>query len=245
MTCPHCSSNETGRRGRRTSLEYQTFACRTRGRLFNERTGTGFNDLQYPTDIVLLTVLWRLRYKLGFRHWESRFAPLLADQLRTKRCGRAGRSWYLDETYVKVAGRWCYLYRAIDGDGQLIDAMLSKHRVDELTAGSCGGWSRWRSGSLSASPRTSTPPTAGRSAGSSAVRPGTGRPDTSITTPSRAIARCSSATIRCRILGPSSRLRSSGRPSRSCSSTSELAAAVNPTSRLRSSVAFSSHVGVR
>ena len=96
---------------------------------------------------MLLAVLWRLRYKLSFRdvaelllqrgfevthetvrEWEFRFAPLLTDRLRTKRRGRAGTSWYLDETYVKVAGRWCYLYRAIDRDGQLIDSMLSEHR---------------------------------------------------------------------------------------------------------------------
>ena len=127
MTCPRCNSDETGRRGRRTSLGYWTFACRACGSFFNERTGTGFNDLQYPTDIVLLTVLWRLRYKLGFRDvaelllergyavthetigdWESRFAPLLAGQLRTKRRGRVGRSWYLYETYVKVSGRWWF-----------------------------------------------------------------------------------------------------------------------------------------
>ena len=88
-----------------------------------------------------------LRYKLSFRDvaelllprgfevthetiraWEFRFAPLLADQLRRKRRGRAGVSWYLDETYVKVAGRWCSLYRAIDGDGELLDSMLSEHR---------------------------------------------------------------------------------------------------------------------
>ena len=62
------------------------------------------------------------------RAWEFRFAPLLADQLRNGRRGRAGVSWYLDETYVKVAGRWCYLYRAIDRDGDLIDSMLSEHR---------------------------------------------------------------------------------------------------------------------
>jgi transposase-like protein len=37
-------------------------------------------------------------------------------------------SWYIDETYVKVRGRWCYLYRAIDGDGQFIDSMLSEKR---------------------------------------------------------------------------------------------------------------------
>ena len=67
------------------------------------------------------------------RSWEFRFAPLLAEQLRTKCRGRAGRSWYLDETYVKVAGRWCYLYRAIDRDGELLDSMLSEHR-DKHTA---------------------------------------------------------------------------------------------------------------
>ena len=147
MTCPHCDSRESSPRRRRTSLGYRTSACRACRRVFNERTGTPFNDLQYPTDIVLLTVLWRLRYKLGLRdvaelllergyevthetvrEWEFRFAPLLADQLRAKRRRRAGDSWYLDETYVKVAGRWCYLYRAIDRDGELLDSMLSQHR---------------------------------------------------------------------------------------------------------------------
>ena len=95
----------------------------------------------------MLAVLWRLRYKLSFRDvaelllergfqvthetvcaWEFRFAPLLADGLRAKRRVRAGVSWYLDETYVKVGGRWCYLYRAIDHRGDLIDSMLSERR---------------------------------------------------------------------------------------------------------------------
>ena len=67
MVCPHCSSSETSRRSRRTSLGYPTFACRDCRRVFNERTGTPFNDLQHPTDLVLLAVLWRLRYKLSFR----------------------------------------------------------------------------------------------------------------------------------------------------------------------------------
>ena len=40
----------------------------------------------------------------------------------------AGRSWYLDETYIKVGGRWRYLYRAIDREGNLLDSMLSEHR---------------------------------------------------------------------------------------------------------------------
>jgi transposase-like protein len=99
------------------------------------------------TDIVLLVVFWRLRYKLrlrdlaemflqrGFvftheavRDWEARFAPLIADQLRIKRRGQAGISWHVDETYVSVHGKWCYLYRAIDRDGNLVDSMLSEKR---------------------------------------------------------------------------------------------------------------------
>ena len=150
MTCPGCGSNQTARRRRRTSLGYRTFGCHDCRSVFNQRTGTAFNDLQHPTDIVMLAVLWRLRYKLSFRdvaelllqrgfevthetvrEWEFRFAPLVAQQLRARRRGRIGASWYLDETYVKVAGRWCYLYRAIDRDGTLIDSMLSEHRDRE------------------------------------------------------------------------------------------------------------------
>ena len=48
---------------------------------------------------------------------------------RRHRTGRSsGRSWYVDETYLKVQGHWCYLYRAIDRDGNLIDTMLSATR---------------------------------------------------------------------------------------------------------------------
>ena len=148
MNGPHGDSGATGRRGRRSSLGYRTFACHACRRIFNERSGTPFNELQCPTDLVVLAVLWRLRYKLsvrdvaelllprGFevthetiRAWEYRFAPVLAAELRRKRRGRAGVSWYLDETYVKVAGRtWGSLYRAIDGAGELLDSMLSEHR---------------------------------------------------------------------------------------------------------------------
>ena len=49
------------------TLGCRTFECRSCGCRFNERTRTPFNDLQYPTDIVLLAVLWRIRYKLGLR----------------------------------------------------------------------------------------------------------------------------------------------------------------------------------
>ena len=53
------------------------------------------------------------------RNWKTRFALLLTERLRAKRRGRGGVSWYTDETYVKVQGRWCDLYRAIDREGNL------------------------------------------------------------------------------------------------------------------------------
>jgi putative transposase len=92
-------------------------------------------------------VFWRLRYKLslrdlaemfltrGFiftyeavREWEAKLTPALAENLRRKRKGRVGRSWYIDETYIRVRGQWRYLYRAIDRDGALVDVMLCEHR---------------------------------------------------------------------------------------------------------------------
>lgn len=147
MNCPYCAVTTTKKRAKKTKLGYTTFFCPECRHTFNERTGTPFNYLEFPTDIVLLVVVWRLRYKLslrdraemflvrGFaftheaiRDWEARFAPLIKDHLRVKRQGQAGRSWYVDETYIKVHGQWCYLYRAIDHDGNLVDSMLSEKR---------------------------------------------------------------------------------------------------------------------
>jgi putative transposase len=147
MTCPYCASNATTERPDRTELGYRRFHCRACKRVFNERTGTLFNRLQYPTDIVSLVVLWRFRYKLSLRdlvemflqrgilftheavrEWERKLAPFLSETLRKRRHGTVGQSWYVDETYVKVQGRWSYLYRAIDRDGHLIDARLSDTR---------------------------------------------------------------------------------------------------------------------
>ncbi len=120
MNCPSCASCNTSESSQKTSLGYCTFRCLDCKRRFNERTGTSFNNLQFPTDVVLLVVLWRLRYKLslrdlaemflvrGFefthetvRDWEERFAPLITAQLRFRRRGKAGKSWYTDETYLR------------------------------------------------------------------------------------------------------------------------------------------------
>jgi len=147
MCCPHCESTVTRERQERTELGYRRFRCRACKREFNERTGTRFNHLQYPTDIVCLVVLWRVRYKLSLRdlpemflerglvftheavrEWEVQLAPVLSEMLRKHRRGRIGPSWYTDEAYIKVKGRWTYLYRAIDRDGNLVDVRLSEKR---------------------------------------------------------------------------------------------------------------------
>ena len=147
MPCPHCAATTTVEQHRRTALGYPTFRCPACRRICNERTGTPYNHLQYPTDLVVLVVLWRLRYKLSLRDlaemflargvvfshetvrdWEARFAPLLTERLRAKRRGQGGRKWHADETYLKVNGAWCYLYRAIDREGNLVEVLLSEQR---------------------------------------------------------------------------------------------------------------------
>jgi IS6 family transposase len=62
----------------------------------------------------------------------QRFTPLLAGDARPCR-HRPGDRWLVDETYVKVAGRWRYIYRAIDQFGQVIDVFVSPRR-DATTA---------------------------------------------------------------------------------------------------------------
>jgi transposase-like protein len=126
---------------------FRRFRCRACGKPFNERSGGALNRTQYPSDVIALGVLWRLRYKLSLRdlpemfavrgvvfsheavrEWEVKLTPTLAEDLRRRRRGKVGRSWYVDETYVKVQGCWCYLDRAIDQHGNLVDVLLSEHR---------------------------------------------------------------------------------------------------------------------
>ncbi len=147
MRCVACGSEKVAERPERTAQGYRRFRCRACGKQSNERTGGRLNRTQYPSDVIGLVVLWRLRYKLALRdlpemflvrglvfsheavrQWEAKLTPTLADELRRRRRGKAGRSWYVDETYIKVQGRWCYLYRAIDRSGALVDVMLSEHR---------------------------------------------------------------------------------------------------------------------
>lgn len=145
-----CRSAAVTERPERTARGYRRFRCRDCGKQFNERSGGLLNHTQYPSDVIALVVLWRLRYRLtlrdlsemflirriifsheAVRDWETKLAPVLAGELRQRRHGKGGargRCWHVDETYLKVCGRWAYLYRSIDRDGNLADTMLSEHR---------------------------------------------------------------------------------------------------------------------
>ena len=98
MNCPHCHSSATTERSDATVRGYRRFRCRSCNRRFNERTGSIFNRVQYPPDVVCLVVLWRVRYKLSLRDlaemflergvvftheavraWEAKLAPILTD----------------------------------------------------------------------------------------------------------------------------------------------------------------------
>ena len=150
MNCVACGSAAVTERPERTARGYRRFRCRECGKQFNERSGGLLNHAQYPSDVIALVVLWRLRYRLtlrdlaemflergivfsheAVREWEARLAPVLTQALRRRRHGKGGmraRHWHVDETYIKVRGRWAYLYRAIDRNGSLVDTMLSEHR---------------------------------------------------------------------------------------------------------------------
>jgi len=105
-----------------------------------------FAGFCFPPEVIVLAVRWYLRFALSYRdveellaergvevdhvtiyRWVQRFTPLLAEAARP--CRHAvGDRWQVDETYVKVAGRWRYVYRAIDQFGQVVDVFVSPRR---------------------------------------------------------------------------------------------------------------------
>jgi IS6 family transposase len=107
---------------------------------------SAFAGFRFPPEVITVAVRWYLRYGLSYRdveellaergvevdhvtvyRWVQRFTPLFADAARPLR-HITGDRWFVDETYVKVAGRWRYLYRAVDQFGQVIDVLLSQQR---------------------------------------------------------------------------------------------------------------------
>jgi putative transposase len=109
MQCPACGSTTVSERPERTTQGYRRYGCANCGKQFNERSTGVLDRVQYPSDVIALVVLWRLRYKLslrdlaemfltrGFtfsyeagRDWEAKLTPTLAENLRRRRRGRVG-----------------------------------------------------------------------------------------------------------------------------------------------------------
>ncbi len=105
-----------------------------------------FSGRHYPISVILQCVRWYVSYALSYRNieemmgergilvdhatlnrWVLYFAPLLEKKSRQYK-RPVHRSWRMDETYIKIKGKWCYLYRAVDKLGKTIEFMVSKKR---------------------------------------------------------------------------------------------------------------------
>ena len=105
-----------------------------------------FKGAHFPQEIILMSVRWYLAYPLSTRHveelmeergveldhatinrWVIKYSPLLEEVLH-RRKRPVWVSWRMDETYIKINGKWVYLYRAVDSCGNTIEFLLRKYR---------------------------------------------------------------------------------------------------------------------
>ena len=105
-----------------------------------------FKGHRFPRDVILLAVRWYCRFPLSYQdvadllaergvvvdratvfRWVQKFGPEIARRAYAHR-GWRGLNWHVDETYVRVGGRWRYLWRAVDQNGQFIDFRLTAKR---------------------------------------------------------------------------------------------------------------------
>jgi transposase-like protein len=124
----------------------QRFRCRGCRRAYRDRSGTPFAGHRWPQAVIVTAVRWYCRFRLSLADvsdllaergidvsprtiltWVHKFGPLLAAAVRHA-ARPVGRRWYCDETYVRVAGRWAYFYRAVDEHGQVVDVLLRAQR---------------------------------------------------------------------------------------------------------------------
>jgi putative transposase len=105
-----------------------------------------FKGHGFPKSVIIQAVYFKFRFGLSYRdieellsirgvkvdhstlqRWVFKFTPLLEREFRVRK-KPVGNRWRMDETYIKVKGQWCYLYRAVDKAGCTIDFLLTKRR---------------------------------------------------------------------------------------------------------------------
>ena len=145
MNCIRCESERTRKDGQ-TRLGGQRWRCNECGCRFTARSTSAFSHHSLPDDVIALAVRWYVRYRLSYAdvvewfaerglvvnrstvyRWVQRFLPLFGQAARAHR-RPVGGNWRVDETYVRLQGRWTYVYRAIDEHGQVVDAYFSERR---------------------------------------------------------------------------------------------------------------------
>jgi putative transposase len=106
-----------------------------------------FKGHRFEKDLILTGVRWYLAYPLSYRHleemmkergvevdhssiyrWVQKFTPQLEAAFRKSKKRSVGKSWRMEETYIKIKGQWMYLYRAVDKEGQTVDFLLTARR---------------------------------------------------------------------------------------------------------------------
>ena len=119
---------------------------RTDPKMMIETLRRAFKRLHYPVEVMLVCVRWYVAYPLSLRQleemmaergvvvdhstihrWAIKMLPVLAAVCR-RRKSAVGVSWRMDETYIKIAGQWKYLYRAVDKGGDTVDFLLRAKR---------------------------------------------------------------------------------------------------------------------
>jgi transposase-like protein len=120
------------------SFSYDSLSSATEGSVFKGR--------HFDRSVILLCVRWYLAYSLSLRNleemmaergisfdhatihrWTVHYTPLLLERFNQRK-RPVGRSWHMDETYIKARGRWTYLYRAIDSNGDTVEFWFSERR---------------------------------------------------------------------------------------------------------------------
>jgi transposase, IS6 family len=110
------------------------------------RTGSAFRGYRFPDDVIALAVRWYLRFHLSYAEvaewlaergvtvdpstiydWVQTFTPRFIEAVHKHRVP-VGIRWHVDETLLKIAGRWRYVFRCLDEHGQVVEVYLSDHR---------------------------------------------------------------------------------------------------------------------